>query len=57
MQASTNGFELKLVASGQVDIAGVVVGGATVEVSVLERGVSGLNSLLREGEIAARDGV
>jgi hypothetical protein len=35
----------------------VVVGRATVLISMFKRGMTGLNSLLREWEIAARDAV
>jgi len=35
----------------------MVVGRATVLVGVLKSGMTGLNGLLRDGEIAARDGV
>lgn len=57
MKCITQHFEASLVANRQVDITGVVIGGATKLISVFNGGVAGLNRLLREREIAARDGV
>lgn len=57
IQARTKLFKRVRVAAGQGDVGGMVVGRATVLIGVLDGGVAGLNSLLRDGEIAARDGV
>lgn len=58
VQPSTKGYQLLLIANCQVDVGRVPFGsGATEGVSVLNRSVGGLNSLLREWEIAAGDGV
>lgn len=56
-KASTKSHQLLLITNSQVDVGRVVVGRATEGVSVLNGCVSGLNSLLREWEIAARDRV
>lgn len=57
LEPSTELFELRFVARRQVDVRGMVVGRATVEIGVFKGGVTGLNGLLREREIAAGDGV
>ena len=50
-------LERVLVSTGQGDVGGMVVGRATVLVGVFNGGVTRLNGLLRDGDIAARDGV
>ena len=57
VQTRTELRQLVLIAGSQVDVRGVVVGRATVEVSVFNGRMASLNRLLREWEIAARDGV
>lgn len=57
MQARTKQFQLALVANCQVDVGGMVVGRATIQVRVLNGCVCSLHGLLREWEIAAGDGV
>lgn len=57
VQARAELRQLVLVTAREVDVRGVVVGGATVEVGVLKAGMGGLNGLLREGEIAAGNDV
>jgi len=46
-----------LVSNRQVNVGGVMVGRTAVKVSVFKGGVAGLHSLLREWDVAARDGV
>jgi len=62
--AVTRGLETRaqvlkpvLVANRQVDVGGMVVGRATVLIGVFNGGVGCLNGLVRDREIAARDGV
>ena len=50
-------LESVLVSTGQGNVGGVMVSRATVLIGVLKSGVTGLNGLLRDGDIAARDGV
>lgn len=57
MKRVTQGFKLRFVANRQMDVGGMIVGRATVEIGVFNGGVTGLNSLLREWDVAARDGV
>jgi hypothetical protein len=57
VEARAQVLERVLVSTGQGDVGGVVVGRATMLVGVLNGGVTGLNGPLRDGEIAARDGV
>ena len=57
MQACTELRQLMLITGSQVDVRGVVVGRATVEVSVFDASMGGLNGLLHEWDVAARDGV
>jgi len=57
VETCANTFESVLVSTGQGDVGGMVVGRATVLVGVFNGGVTGLNGLLRDGDIAARDGV
>lgn len=53
----TKHFQLALVTNGEVDVRGMVVGGATELIGVFDGCVRSLNGLLREWEIAARDRV
>lgn len=57
MEPGTEGLELRCVASGQVDVGGVLVGRATEQVCVLKGCVGSLHGLLREWNVATRDGV
>lgn len=57
VETRTQLFKRLLVAGRQGDVGGMVVGRATELIGVLDGGVTGLNSLLRDGDIAARDGV
>lgn len=57
MKGITQHFKASLVANGQVDEGGMMVGRATELIGVFNGGVAGLNSLLREWDVAARDGV
>lgn len=57
VQRRTQSFKRMLVAGRKIDVARVVVGRATELIGVFNSGVAGLNSLLREWEIAARDRV
>ncbi len=50
-------FKRMLVAGRQVDVGRVMVGRATELISVFNGGVASLNSLLRDWDIAAGDGV
>lgn len=42
---------------GQVDVGRVMVGGSAIPIGVFKGSVAGLDRLLREGDIAAGDGV
>lgn len=53
MKTGTNQLEVRLIASGQGDVRGVTIDGATIKICMFKRGVTGLNCLLREREIAA----
>lgn len=56
MQTSTKSYQLLLITDCQMDVGRMPFGSrATEGISVLDSCVSGLNTLLREGEIAARD--
>lgn len=57
IETRTKVLERVLVSTGQGDAGGVMVAQATMLIGVLKGGVTGLNDLLRAGEIAARDGV
>lgn len=57
VETRANTFESVLVSTGQGDVGGVMVGRATVLIGVFNSGVTGLNGLLRDGDIATRDGV
>jgi hypothetical protein len=57
MKRITQHFEANFIANRQVDITGMVIGWATKLVGVFDGGVGSLNGLLREWDIAARDGV
>jgi hypothetical protein len=57
METGTEGLELRRVASGQVNVGGVLVGRATEQVRVFNGCMSSLHGLLRERNVAARDGV
>ena len=57
IQAGAKILERVLVTASQGNVGGMMVGRATVLIGVLNGGVTGLNSLLRDGDIAARDGV
>jgi len=57
LEARTKLLEPALVADREVDVGRVVVGRATVLVGVLNGSVGCLHCLLRDGDIAARDGV
>jgi hypothetical protein len=57
VQRRTQSFKRMLVAGRKIDVARMVVGRATELESVFNGGVAGLNSLLREWEIAAGDRV
>ena len=48
-------FKLSLVADGQMNVRGMVIARATVEISVLNSSVRGLNSLVRDRNVAAAD--
>ena len=50
-------YKLLLVANSQMDNARMVVGRATVLIGVFNCGMCALNSLLRDWDVAARDGV
>ena len=53
----TQHFEASLVANRQVDITGMVIGWATKLIGVFNGCVGSLHGLLREWDVAARDGV
>lgn len=53
----TQHFEASLVANRQMDVRGMVIGGATILVGMFNGGVGSLNGLLREWDIAARNGI
>lgn len=55
VQTGTERLELSGVASSQMDVRGVVIGRAAEGVSVFQSGVAGLDSLLRERNVATRD--
>lgn len=57
LEARTQTFQLMLVTNSDVDVRGMVVGRATEEIRVLNGCMSCLHGLLREWDIAARDGV
>jgi hypothetical protein len=57
VQRRTQSFKRMLVAGRKIDVARMVVGRATELIGVFNSGVAGLNSLLREWEIAAGDRV
>lgn len=57
VQSMAKLLETLLVTNAKVDVAGMSVRWTTVGVSVFKGGVAGLNCLLSEWEIAARDGV
>lgn len=57
LKTSTESCQLKLITNGQVDVGGVTIGRTTEGVSMFKGSVASLNCLLREWEIAARDGV
>ena len=57
LETRTKLFQQVLVATGQVNVRGMVVGRATEEIRVLNGCMSCLHGLLREWDIAARDGV
>lgn len=57
LEARTKQFQVFLVACCQVNVRGMVVGRATVCVGVLHGGMAGLDSLLREWDVAARDAI
>lgn len=56
-KARTQLLQSRLVADREMDDRRMAVGRSTVEIGVLDAGVSGLHGLLRDGDIAARDGV
>ncbi len=56
-KTSAQKLKRMLVTNRAMDIRGMVVGRATVQVSVLDRCVCSLHGLLREWDIAARDGI
>lgn len=55
MKFFTQPFKANLIANRQVDITGMMVGGATKLIGVFKGGVTSLNRLLREWDVAARD--
>jgi hypothetical protein len=55
VESSAQRFKPMLVSDRQVDVGGMTVGWATKLVGVFNGGMASLNSLLREGEIAAGD--
>ena len=55
LKARAKLFQLVLVANGEVNVRGMVVGRTTIGVGVLHGGMACLDSLLREWDIAARD--
>jgi hypothetical protein len=57
LETDTEGLELRRIASGQVDVGGVLVGRATEQVRVFNGCMSSLHGLLRERNVAAGDGV
>jgi hypothetical protein len=57
VETGTQLFKRMLVAGRQVDVGRVMVGGATELIGVFNGGVASLNSLLRDWEISAADGV
>lgn len=57
MKGITQHFEASLVANRQVDVRGVMVSGATELIGVFDGCMSSLHGLLREWDVAARDGV
>lgn len=57
IERSTKLFKLLLVSNSEMDIRGMVVSRATESVCVFDSGMAGLNSLLREWDVSARDGV
>jgi hypothetical protein len=57
LDTGTQTFQLMLVTNSDVNVRGMVVGRATEEIRVLDGCMSCLHGLLREWDIAARDGV
>lgn len=57
IQARTKLLQLALVLDGEMDVRRMVVRRPTELIGVFDAGMSGLNSLLREWEVAARDAV
>jgi hypothetical protein len=57
MQLGLELVQLLLIANGEVDVRRVVIGRSAVLVGVLNGCMGSLNSLLREWDIAAGDGV
>ena len=53
MEQVLTSLERFFVSNGQVQVGGMVVSRATMGIGVFNGGMAGLNSLLREGEIAA----
>jgi hypothetical protein len=56
-EAPTKKPQRLLITRSEMDVGGMVVGRATVLIGVLNGSVASLNSLVRDGDIAARDGV
>jgi hypothetical protein len=50
-------FQLLLVSNGEMDVRRMMVSRATKSVCVFDGGMASLNSLLREWDVSARDGV
>jgi len=57
LKARTKIRQLTLITNSNVDVRGVLVSGATKEIRVFDCCVCSLHGLLREWDIAARDGV
>lgn len=57
VQLLTERFELLLVLDREVNVRRMVVHRTAIRISVFNCGVAGLNRLLREWEVSARDGV
>ena len=55
VEHDTKLLKTKLVANSQMNVGGVVIDRATIFECVFNGGVTGLNSLLRDGDITARD--
>ena len=57
LETRTKLFQLVLVANGEVNVRGMVVGRTTKEIRVLNCCMCSLHGLLREWDVAARDAI